>query len=44
MNETSSSATISTKLERIAKQARNAPDMAFTTLAHPLDIDWLREA
>jgi hypothetical protein len=43
-NETSSSEPISTKLERIAKLARDAPDMAFTTLAHPLDIDWLREA
>ena len=44
MNETPSSATISTKLERIAKLARDAPDMAFTTLAHHIDIDWLREA
>lgn len=44
MNETSSSETISTKLERIAKLARDAPDMAFTTLAHHIDIDWLREA
>ena len=44
MKETSSSETISTKLERIAKLARDAPDMAFTTLAHHIDIDWLREA
>ena len=44
MNETPSSATISTKLERIAKLARDAPDMAFTTLAHHIDIDWVREA
>jgi len=44
MEETPSSATISTKLERIAKLAREAPDMAFTTLAHLIDIDWLREA
>jgi RNA-directed DNA polymerase len=44
MKETSSSEPISTKLERIAKLARDAPDMAFTTLAHHIDIDWLREA
>jgi group II intron reverse transcriptase/maturase len=44
MNETLGSETISTKLERIAKLAREAPDMAFTTLAHHIDIDWLREA
>ncbi len=35
---------ISTKLERIAKQAREAPGMAFTTLAHHIDIEWLHEA
>ena len=35
---------ISTKLGRIAELARNAPTMAFTTLAHHIDIDWLREA
>jgi RNA-directed DNA polymerase len=44
MKETPGSEAISTKLERIAKQAREAPDMAFTTLAHHIDIDWLREA
>lgn len=44
MTETSSSATISTKLDRIAKLAREAPDMALTTLAHHIDVDWLREA
>jgi RNA-directed DNA polymerase len=44
MTETPSSSTISTKLERIAKLARQAPTMAFTTLAHNIDIDWLREA
>ncbi|WP_394834515.1 group II intron reverse transcriptase/maturase [Pendulispora rubella] len=42
--ETSGSKGISTKLERIAKLAREAPGMAFTTLAHHIDIDWLREA
>lgn len=44
MKETSGSPTISTKLERIAKLAREAPEMALTTLAHHIDLDWLREA
>lgn len=44
MEETSSSQTVSTKLQRIAELAQAAPDMVFTTLAHHIDIDWLREA
>jgi RNA-directed DNA polymerase len=44
MEETPSSQTISTKLQRIAEMAKAAPDMAFTTLAHHIDINWLREA
>jgi RNA-directed DNA polymerase len=44
MTETPSLDDISTKLQRIAKLARDAPDMAFTTLAHHLDLAWLREA
>jgi len=36
--------TVSTKLQRIAKQAREAPDRAFTSLSHPIDIAWLYEA
>jgi RNA-directed DNA polymerase len=44
MNETSSSTNISTKLERIAKLARQAPTMALTTLAHHIDVEWLHEA
>lgn len=44
MSGTSSSQGISTKLERIAELARNGPQMAFTTLSHHIDIDWLREA
>ena len=44
MTEPQSSGTISTKLERIAKLAKDAPDMAFRTLAHPIDIDWMKEA
>jgi RNA-directed DNA polymerase len=44
MAETSGSTTVSTKLERIAQQAREMPQAALTTLAHHIDIDWLREA
>jgi group II intron reverse transcriptase/maturase len=44
MNETSSSLNISTKLERVAKLAKSAPDMPITTLAHHIDAEWLREA
>jgi group II intron reverse transcriptase/maturase len=42
--ETPSSAIISTKLDRIAKLAKERPGVALTTLAHYIDIDWLREA
>lgn len=35
---------ISTKLQRIATLAKQAPEMAFTSLAHHIDIDWLLEA
>src|SRR5829696_8048452 len=44
MAETQTSVDVSTKLERIAKLAKEAPDMAFRNLAHHIDIDWLREA
>ncbi len=44
MGETLSSPTVSTKLQRIAEAARRHPERAFTTLAHHIDIDWLREA
>ena len=44
MEETPCSQTVSTKLARIAEMARGAPAMAFTTLAHHIDIDWMREA
>ena len=33
-----------TKQQRIAKLAKQAPGMAFTTLAHHIDLDWLKEA
>jgi hypothetical protein len=44
MEEAPPSQTVSTKLERIAKRAREAPDMALRTLAHHIDVDWLKEA
>ena len=45
MGETSSSVPeISTKLQRIAELARDAPGMVFTTLAHHMDLAWMREA
>jgi hypothetical protein len=44
MKETSSSATVSTKLERIAKLAQCMRDKPLTTLAHHIDLQWLREA
>jgi hypothetical protein len=33
-----------TKQRRIATLARNCPDMAFTNLAHHIDIEWLHTA
>ena len=44
MVETLSLETVSTKLERIAKLAKSAPNMPLTTLAHHIDVEWLREA
>jgi hypothetical protein len=35
---------VSTKQRRIAELARQSPEMGFTSLAHFIDIDWLREA
>ena len=35
---------VSTKLERIAKLAKEKPGVALTTLAHHIDVEWLREA
>ncbi len=35
---------ISTRRQRIAELARQVAQAAFTTLAHHIDIDWLREA
>ena len=44
MGETPRSQTVSTKLERVAKLAKQAPGVAITTLAHHIDMEWLREA
>ena len=44
MGGTSRSQTISTKLQGIAEQVIQYPDMVFTTLVHLVDVDFLREA
>jgi RNA-directed DNA polymerase len=44
MAETKGSTPISTRLEQIANLAEKFPDSPLTTLAHHIDIDWLREA
>ena len=38
------STTVSTKQERIAALAKQSPQMAFTSLAYLMDLDWLKEA
>lgn len=44
MKKTSGFQNISTRLLQIAELARRAPQMAFTTLAHHMDIELMREA
>lgn len=44
MKETLGSPNICTRLERIATQAKEAPERALTTLAHHIDVAWLHEA
>ena len=44
MAETSSSEGVSTKLQRIAELSRKGPAMVWTTLAHHIDLDWLKVA
>ena len=44
MGETQSSPTVFTKLERIASLAKEKPGVALTTLAHHIDVNWMREA
>jgi group II intron reverse transcriptase/maturase len=36
--------TVSTKQQRIAELAKQAPQMSFTSLAYHLDLEWLRKA
>ena len=36
--------TVFTKRQRIAKLARDCPDMSFTNLAHHIDFLWLYKA
>ena len=35
---------VSTRLQRVTELAKLAPDMAFTTLAHHIDVAFLKEA
>lgn len=44
MAGTSTPGNISTKLERIAELAKRMPGVPLRTLAHHIDIEWLREA
>ena len=43
MGDTQKSPTISTKLHQIAQQAKEHPDRIFISLAHLMDVDFLRE-
>ena len=42
--ETPNSKNVSTKRNQIAELARKMPGVGLRTLAHHIDIDWLREA
>jgi RNA-directed DNA polymerase len=44
MRDTSRSQIVSTKLQQIAEQAVEYPEMVFTTLIHLVDVDFLMEA
>lgn len=44
MTETQNSQDVSTKHERIAKLAKEKQGVSLLTLAHHIDVDWLREA
>ena len=44
MRDTTRSEIISTELQQIASQAIREPSLVFTTLAHRMDVDFLREA
>src|SRR5215813_6048799 len=44
MSETQGSTNISPRLTRIAKLAKDKPGVPLWTLAHHIDVNWLREA
>ena len=44
MKGTPNPESVSTKLDRIAKLARQMPGTALRTLSHHIDIEWLKEA
>lgn len=44
MEDTPRSETVSTKLQRIADMAKSDPKLVFTSLAHLIDVEFLREA
>jgi RNA-directed DNA polymerase len=44
ITETPISETVYTRLRRIAELAREAPERAFLSLAHHIDVEFLREA
>lgn len=44
MDESPSSQDVSTKLERIARLAKEIRSTSLMTLAHHIDVDWLRES
>lgn len=44
MTDLRGSDSVSTRQQKIAAQAQQAPERSFTSLNHHIDIDWLREA
>lgn len=44
MAGTSGPSSVSTKLQQVAERSRKSPQMTWTTLAHQIDVEWLREA
>jgi retron-type reverse transcriptase len=44
MTETLRSGNVTTKLRRIAELAREHPTRVFSSVAHVIDLEWVREA
>ena len=44
MGDTPGSQTVSTKLQKVAEQARRYPEMVFNNVYHLIDCDFLHEA